>query len=633
MVLEMLEQIKLLKKLGFLNVFRVAFYRLQVRSGWFRKTLPVTSWHGENPHSPFYSTLAKQWPFRDETVLLFGHYEKSLAAPPNWFANDLEHTQASRVNEHWSCAGDFDSSVGDIKGVWEMSRFQGILNATWKVATSQSQENEKALDQARALLNDWCLHNPPNRGPNWKCAQEASIRLLHLLFSDVLCDSNDKKLASNVEQRVFIEAHLRRILPTTHYAKAQDNNHGTSEAVALFCGGLWIERNYSDAKSNRIAKKTKNSGRRLLENRAANLIMSDGTFAQYSVVYHRMMLDTLVFAELWRRRFEEKPFSERFYTASAAAAQWLIDIVDASNADCPNIGANDGAHLFNASEMHYRNFRTSADAARHVFLGYRPTEEVDLHPFYTGFQCELGQSTKPVRVPPNGPASTTKAPGGFVRLGDKKNWAVLRLPGYRFRPSQADALHLDVWCDGVNLCPDAGTYAYNISEEEMDEFAGTCAHNTICFNDRNQMPRVSRFLFGNWLDRIGSSLEQSAQTARCGFIASTGESHHRSVEWTGREWVILDRIDGDFEHAELRWRLADLQWRIVGNTAHSNLAKLVVEVDGLPATLKSEIVRESRFYRKASQVPAITVSVSQPCVLRTRIIPTFTDVQNSCHAH
>lgn len=621
MALNKLDRIQLLCKLGILNVIQVVWYRIQIRSGWFRRTLPVSHWNGEDLQSPFSSVAPKIWPFENESVFLFGHHEKSLAASPNWLANDLERTEASRVSEHWSYGADFDSNVGDIKGIWEMSRFQGLLNASWKVATVQSRESEIAMEQAIALLNDWCIHNPPNRGPNWKCAQEVSIRLMHFLYSDVLCNLREKKFASIDNRQIFIEAHLSRIFPTTHYAKAQDNNHGTSEAAALYCGGLWVEYNSLDEICKRKAAKTKNSGRRLLENRAAKLIMSDGTFSQYSVVYHRMMLDTLVFAELWRRCFRDRPFSSRFYVSAAAATQWLIDLVDVSSFDCPNIGANDGAHLFNASEISYRNFQTSADVARHVFFGKRPANEKKKHSFYKSFQKELEQDFTVATVTAKGPATTTSAPGGFVRLGNKVNWVVLRLPGYRFRPPQADALHLDVWCEGVNLCPDAGTFAYNIDEEELDEFAGTRAHNTVCFENKNQMPRVSRFLFGNWLNRVNCFVDRINQKVGCGYTTSKGKSHFRSVEWTGISWLVTDKIEGSFDNAELRWRLADLRWNVVGNIAQSNLAKLIVEIDDQEVILKSEIVRESRFYRNSSLLPAISVSVSQPCVIRTSIIP------------
>ena len=39
----------------------------------------------------------------------------------------------------------------------------------------------------------------------------------------------------------MITLHLVRIAATLPYAIAQDNNHGTSEAAALFIGGAWLD--------------------------------------------------------------------------------------------------------------------------------------------------------------------------------------------------------------------------------------------------------------------------------------------------------------------------------------------------------------------------------------------------------
>lgn len=48
--------------------------------------------------------------------------------------------------------------------------------------------------------------------------------------------------------------------------------------------------------------------------------------------------------------------------------------------------------------------------------------------------------------------------------------AMLRYPRFRFRPSQADALHLDLWLEGRNLLRDAGTYSYNTESAWLSYF-------------------------------------------------------------------------------------------------------------------------------------------------------------------
>ena len=86
--------------------------------------------------------------------------------------------------------------------------------------------------------------------------------------------------------------------------------------------------------------------------------------------------------------------------------------------------------------------------------------------------------------------------GGYHVLKSQTILAVMRYPRFRFRPSQCDLLHVDLWYRGRNLLRDAGTFSYNSDESKW--FSGTSAHNTIVVDDRNQMPTYGRFLFGMW---------------------------------------------------------------------------------------------------------------------------------------
>ena len=60
-------------------------------------------------------------------------------------------------------------------------------------------------------------------------------------------------------------------------------------------------------------------------------------------------------------------------------------------------------------------------------------------------------------------------------------------------PSQADAMHVDLWVNGKNLLVDAGSYSYNTNTGLSDYFNGTASHNTVQFDDRDQMPKLGRF--------------------------------------------------------------------------------------------------------------------------------------------
>ena len=87
--------------------------------------------------------------------------------------------------------------------------------------------------------------------------------------------------------------------------------------------------------------------------------------------------------------------------------------------------------------------------------------------------------------------------------------AMLRYPRFRYRPGHADALHLDLWLGDRNILRDGGTYSYNAERKWLNYFSGTQSHNTMQFDDLDQMPRLGRFLFGDWLKT--SSLEGTRQ--------------------------------------------------------------------------------------------------------------------------
>ena len=103
-----------------------------------------------------------------------------------------------------------------------------------------------------------------------------------------------------------MKTHLSRIYPTLLYAKAQNNNHAITEGVALYITGQFLFENKKKQKYHFYHIK----GLKLIEERVRKLILNDGTFSQYSVTYHRMVLDLLSIVELFRIQRRLKLFSK-----------------------------------------------------------------------------------------------------------------------------------------------------------------------------------------------------------------------------------------------------------------------------------------------------------------------------------
>jgi len=594
-----------LGRLGWDNVARVAFYRAQLKSGWFERTLPVGKWPTTTDARWFFERDARPPPV-PESLLLFGSFAYPIEDAPAWSTNYLNGVSVEGRGAHWSRTSDFGEALGDIKCVWEPSRFDWALRFGWRIRNGERQ----LLGTLEHWLRNWCEENQPNAGANWKCGQEASIRVMHLLFLVDLLEGH--AAVNDVAIAGFVHTHLERVLPSLHYATGQSNNHATSEAVALYCGGVYLKRvSAGDATLTRQAERFEKRGRRALERNVAALIMSDGTFAQYSPVYHRLMLDTLVFAELQRRRHGGAAFSERLYRRMAAASRWLADMVDPVSGDVPNVGSNDGAHLFNAAGLPYRDFKSGLSVAWRTFVGDQPGAEGARHAFAAIYAKELSEAAQPVSMTDNpadneSPATGSQLEGGFAMLSRPQGRALLRLPGYRFRPAQCDANHLDVWHKGVNVLRDAGTYSYNTDAERQAFYPGVNAHNTVQFDDRQQMPNLSRFLYAHWTERQHFEVERASDGG--GVLTSTmtdyrGNTHTRRVESSATGWIVTDKLEGPFAQATLRWRLAPLEWQAHEDGAKASLCR--VRIDGSEGRCSMAVATESTHYLQESNVPVL----------------------------
>ena len=592
--------------LGLPNIARATGYRLGVRLGWN----PVHQLKGTVPVGPFFAPSragaltvppVAEW---QTSARLFSRWPIAVShVPPDWLANPLTGQHMVAADRPWWQIPDFDPVVGDIKLIWELSRMDWVLALSQRVRLDEP----GSLDRLNSWLADWCAHNPPYKGPNWKCGQEASIRVMHLACAAMLLG---QAKAAPPGLRELVALHLQRIAPTVQYAMAQDNNHGTSEAAALFMGGSWLTE-LGDARGQRWSF----TGRKLLENRAQRLIGEQGTFSQYSLNYHRVMLDTLSMTECWRRALGLPAFSAAFQARALAATRWLHTLIDPKTGDGPNVGANDGARLLQLTNTHYRDCRPSVQLAMVLFAAKHAY--VDDGPWNHALQW-LGVPLPSQTVPA---ASSLQADdGGFMVLRRGDILALLRYPRFRFRPSQADALHLDLWLRGDNLLRDAGSYSYNTEPKWQQYFGGTASHNTVQFDDRDQMPRLSRFLFADWLKT--SFIQPLAQDARtmhfaAGYRDGHHASHRRHISLGDSQLRVVDEVAGFAQKAVLRWRLAPGEWRLQGQRL-TNGAHVLTVMAGMPI-VRCELVEgwESRHYLEKTPVPVLEIEVQQAGTLTT----------------
>lgn len=592
--------------LGLTNIARVLRYRMQLKV-----IRPPADPH--LPKGPYFRSVGPEqdsvtlpvvsgW---KEGGLLFGYHSVDLPdGMPDFLSNPFSGAPVSAATELWWEIPDF-TNAGDIKEIWELSRF------SWAPALAQQARagDPGAIERLNRWIAQWCVQNRPARGPNWKCGQEASIRIMHLVTAALVLDQSDDPSEGLTG---LIAWHATRIQPTIGYAIAQDNNHGTSEAAGLFLAGSWAA-----LRGNAQAKRWHDTGRKWLENRVARLIGPDGTFSLYSTNYHRSVLDTLSLVEIWRRKRQLPPFSDTFYRQAGRATEWLHALTDPVTGDVPNTGQNDGSRLIPLSNTPFRDYRPSVQLASQLFLAGVAYDEGR----WNNQLRWLGLSPADKKLAP--PSDRIAHDGGFgvLRRGDAA--ILLRFPRFRFRPSQADALHLDLTVAGENWLRDGGSFSYALDPELIDYFGGVRSHNTVQFDDRDQMPRLSRFLYGAW--PRGDVLASPATATSTGdahlavrYRDWMGASHIRAVTLATNTLEVVDDVDGFTRRAVLRWRLAPRHWQLTPDGVICDQMRISFDSDTEITRLEIVDGLESRHYLEKTTLPVLELEIHRPGRITSR---------------
>lgn len=597
--------------LGIGNILRVMIYRFGIKTG----LNPVKKLRASIADGDFYQPVCPLSVDLDTVSKInqtwlthqryFGWLDIESAAPPVWFKNCQTGAIAANSDRPWHLIPDFDTKTGDVKTIWEASRFDWVVNFALAAKSGYATDG---IDKLNFWLRNWLTHNSPYLGHNWKCGQEASLRVIHLAAASLICGQVKTPSAALVD---LLVTHLQRIEPTLLYAVAQDNNHATSEAAALYIGGSWL-----NLFAVPDSKRWQELGLKWLENRADKLIGEQGSFSQHSVTYHRLMLDTFSFCEVWRRQLNLTGFSLKLTDRLKAATNWLYQFTDKLSGDAPNIGANDGAHIINLAGVDYRDFRPSVHLAAALFCNSRAYQ--GLGDWVSQLRW-LGVEQPEALMPEQ--KSEHFADGGYFLLRNADQLAVLRYPRFRFRPSQCDVGHVDYFRSGLNILRDAGTFSYAASAELLDYFSGTQAHNTVQFDNHQQMPRISRFLFGSWLkaEQVNFFATDERAEASVKYRDFKGAIHHRSVQLTAEGLTVVDIVKGRMKKAILRWRLQPDVWcaEPFGVSSDKVTVKFFSEKQ-LQAPLLSKGL-ESRYYLQKDVLPVVELQLEKDTRVITEI--------------
>ncbi|MCP4248465.1 MAG: hypothetical protein GY778_15565 [bacterium] len=568
--------------------------------------------------------------------LCYSYHALDLGQPVNWLINPFTGAP-HHADTHWCDYPTFSSATGDIKDVWEPSRF---ACAYWLVRAYALSGDDKYAETFWRFFESWCGQNPPNLGPNWKCGQETALRSMAWCFGLY----GFWNASATTPQRVcamvaMLAVQADRIAGNIGYAVSQKNNHGLSEAIGLLTTA-WMFPELAGS------QRWETLGRKVLEREVRRQIYDDGSYVQHSMNYHRVMLHDC----LWAIRLAElndRPLSNELIDRVARAGQFLLQMLDAESGGVPNYGANDGALVLPLSSCDYRDYRPTVQAAGYQRTGRPvlpagPWDEMSIWLYGTAEPdsdpAEAAAARRRVAAPLE---SQRFDAGGYYTLRSTDSWCMVRCHRYRDRPAHVDLLHLDLWYRGVNVLGDSGTYKYYAPDEpDLDRyFSDLAAHNTVEVDGRGPLDRFSRFLWLPW--PVGECTEhRSDRWSGLHYAydrAPWNVVHRRTVRLCGPDaWEVIDEVAGSGERSlKLRWHLADGETTLLESGGGLRLdlpvGPVTLTVEGPPG-LRLEVQRglrsadgaagwRSDYYGQCGPRPTLVASVqgALPIRLVTRI--------------
>ncbi|MFD0863120.1 alginate lyase family protein [Sungkyunkwania multivorans] len=467
----------------------------------FKEFISLEDWKKELPPFFFYGKDIHGLPKRRSEELksinenlqkgilvFFNKLEIDLGKNYDWITNPATGYKYD-IAKHWSQIEDLSKEAGDIKYVWEKARFSFLFDIIRYDYHFEEDQSKLVFGE----IEDFIDKNPINLGPNYKCSQETSLRILNWTFalyyykdSENLTEGLFKKIMNSIYwqlDHVYRNIHFSRI--------AVRNNHALTETLMLYLSN----KLFPFIPDTRTWNK---KGKKWFEQEIAYQIYEDGTFLQYSMNYHRVAVQLLTYGIRLAELNDDK-WNPVVYERAKKSLQFLDACTDPVTKQLPNYGANDGALFFKLTDDDYRNYSSQLDDLRSVL--YKEAYEIHESAYWLGIV--------PSQIPYEYPNEmNTFEKGGYYIIQEESTKTFIRCGKYQDRPSQSDNLHLDIWHQGINYLRDAGSYKYNTKQEDIAYFNGCEGHNTISVDGEDQMLKGSRFIWFKWVKKAVAVLNK-----------------------------------------------------------------------------------------------------------------------------
>jgi hypothetical protein len=539
--------------MGLRYLFFRIFYTIKTKIGWQKKTFPTSpsfkkyisleEWRKNMPPFFFYgkdipnlqpkesAELLKNFKEIEKGVFTFFSKAKiDLGTAYNWAINPSTGYQYN-INKHWSEIQDLSSEAGDIKYVWEKARFSFLYDVIRYDYHFKDDQSSFVFNE----IEDFIDKNPINKGPNYKCSQEISLRLLNWTFA-LYYYKDSKNLTDELFQKIMhtIYWQIHHVYHNIHFSRISvRNNHAITETLLLYLSDKLFPF-FPDVKD------WSRKGKKWFQQEIAYQIYEDGTFLQFSMNYHRVVVQLLTWGVQLAKLNNDK-FKDVVYQRAQKSLDFLDVCLDSVTGKLPNYGPNDGALFFKLTNDDYRVYTSQLEDLRAVLNNKT----------YYNSKSTLWYGVNPKLEQRKQLAEThTFNKGGYYIIKEQNTKTFIRCGAYKDRPAQSDNLHLDIWVNGINYIRDTGSYKYNTEKELFNYFNGCEGHNTVSVDKENQMLKGSRFIWYYWVNKVNASLKKDKNyfefKGSINAFKQIGKhiKHTRTIKKTASKnnWEIIDTV-------------------------------------------------------------------------------------------
>lgn len=418
----------------------------------------------------------------------------------------------------------------------------------------------------RALIERWIADNPPGRGTGWE-PYPVSLRIVNWIKWGLASGGGpgveQARLSPAAVHSLAVQARWLRQRLEIHLL----GNHLWANAKALVFAGVFFD----DAEAGGWREK----GLALLRRELREQILADGGHFERSPMYHATLLEDLLDLLQLGDRYAGSIPAPDLDTWRETAGRMLRWLRVMTHPDGGIAFFNDAAFEVAPDLAALEDYAASACGLAHASdasFGDQGSRVVSLPEPAPSIAALRDSDPSIVALPDSGYVRLQAGPA--VLIADVAPIGPDYLPGH----AHADTLSFELSLHGRRAIVNSGTSTYEAGAERLRQ-RGTAAHSTVIVDDADssevwssfRVARRARPLNVQWGTDADGTLWLRA--AHDGYLRLPGKViHHREWQLRPGSLRVVDRLEGRFASAEVRYHLhPDADPRDLGVGADSGL--------------------------------------------------------------